>query len=290
MPAASTPRQAVLLDARLLGHILRFLGGSSREARADLGRGALVCHAWKDEVFDDAVWQDMAGELFPCLRDCAAQRGGSRAYVVEHGRALLERRRWAEGQRSLGGLRMHFEVWDESDGLRLLSAEGPMAFDTLDDSLIIVGEGSRTVAPPFSAASRDPRSLRFTSIADYFERAHETDLPSGLHVRVAVRDERTGRQALLWSSGETPALRAEDRGEGDYCIYPLDEFPVLLSPSWPEVPLGGHFWFGLSMASGGQVGSSEQDQMYTCGDVCRFYFDTSDSRRVCRFLWSLLSG
>jgi hypothetical protein len=79
------------------------------------------------------------------------------------------------------GLRLHFEVWDGRDGLRMLSAEG-----RLD---IVVG-GARTymrvkgtdrrevVGPAFSAASRDPEHHRFANIRDYFHRSPEEGMPA----------------------------------------------------------------------------------------------------------------
>jgi hypothetical protein len=308
--ALKTPRPAVLSHAELLGRIVRFLAGSGREARADLGRGALVCRAWRGAAWAEDVWRYIAGELFPCLRGRVV-RGGSRAYVVGYGRALLERRVHAgPGARAWWvGLRLHFEVWDELDGLRVLSAEGPVGFDPGDDSLFVRpardSEGdndgdsdSRVVAARFSAASRgrDPTSgsLRFSSVPDYFRRAHEetpAGLPGGVHVRVTLRDAHSGRQAVLWSSGKAQpeALRVEDRGGGRYCIYPLQEFrPLLAPPWWAEEPLGGHLWFGLSAVEG-DVGLPEEHQMFEAGGVCRFYFNTSDTRRISRFVWSLLA-
>jgi hypothetical protein len=262
----------VLLCPKLLGGILRFLQGGSREARADLGRGALVCREWRVVACADALWKDITTELFPCLTDRVAS-SGYRAYVVEYGRAVLERRVAVERSDWWLGMRMHFEVWDELDGLRVLSAEGPVAFDQGDDSLFMRPERegwSRVVAASFSAASRDPGPFRFTSVPDYFRRAHEDGLPAGLHVRVTVRDERNGRQALLWSSGKAQALRVEERGEGCYCIYPLDEFRALHSPSAApsEVLLGGHFWFCLR-AGDGQEGVAEQERVYETGEATR---------------------
>jgi hypothetical protein len=294
----------VLSHPELLGRIVRFLAGSGREARAELGRGALVCRAWRGAAWAEDVWKDVAGELFPCLRGRVV-RGGSRAYVVGHGRALLERGAtvgapvesewWA-------GLRLHVEVWDELDGLRVLSAEGPVGFDAADDSLFVrpaldgdSDSDSRVVAARFSAASRGRGSLRFTSVPDYFRRAHQAPAGAGLHVRVTLRDARpgsaSGGQALLWSSeggkAQPEALRVEDRGQGVYCVYPLHEFrPLLAPPGCAEEPPRGHFWFGLTAVEG-DVGLPEEHRVFEAGEICRFYFDTSDTRRISRFLWSL---
>jgi hypothetical protein len=294
-----TARGRVLFHSGFLSHILRFLGGPGRGTRGDLGRAALVCRAWRVASCADGVWAGIVGELFPCMNG-RVPAGGGRAYLVEHGRAMCEHRGRVEGERAWwGGLRVHFEVWDGGDGLRLLSAEGPVGFDEGDDSLFLIGDGTRLIAPSFTAASRDgpSGSVRFTSVPDYFRRAHEGG--GGVHVRVTVRDACSGRQGVLWSSDKSEVLRVEERGGGSYCIYPLGEFRALLlpppprslkcrSPTTADGPIGGHFWFGLQ-AKEGQGGFAERERVFEAGGVCRFYFDTGDPRRIARFLSALLS-
>jgi hypothetical protein len=71
--------------------------------------------------------------------------------------------------------------------------------------LRIVGADRPTVwlevmGPAFSAASRDPVQRRFASIDDYFRRGPGGTVHEEILVRVWVRDETTGRQALLWDA------------------------------------------------------------------------------------------
>jgi hypothetical protein len=128
-----------------------------------------------------------------------------RGYVVGVGRCVAERRvRW--GDNWWEGLRLHVEVWDGRDGLRMLSAEGRLGVDVGPNgftNLTARGMDRReVVGPAFSAASRDPKHHRFADIRDYFRRLHEEGIPAELCTRVVVRDVRSGRRALLWESGK----------------------------------------------------------------------------------------
>lgn len=137
------------------------------------------------------------------------------SYMCDYGRNLLVNRRlvmrdeWLEGCYDVG-----FEVWDASDNLRLLSCFGPMEVDVNDDmNIISVFLASpyrhEVVGPAFSAASRDPRHLRFTDIVDYFTRQHEPSLPSALCIRTVLKCRRSGRIALLWESRKETTFRVE---------------------------------------------------------------------------------
>jgi hypothetical protein len=112
-------RAAVVSSRELMERVLVFLAGGSREAREDVGRAAVVCRLWREAAYGEELWGRVASEVMPVV---GAGRDG-REYVVEVGRCLMERRvRW-EGD-WWEGLRLHFEVWDGRDGLRMLSVEG----------------------------------------------------------------------------------------------------------------------------------------------------------------------
>jgi hypothetical protein len=71
------------------------------------------------------------------------------------------------------------------------------------------------VGPALSAASRDPVQRRFASIDDYFRRPEGT-VEKGTWVRVYAKDERRGRQALLWDTKyRRGQLECEDVPEED---------------------------------------------------------------------------
>jgi hypothetical protein len=141
----------------LVERVLGFLAGGSRGARGDVGRAASVCRLWRDVAYGEEVWGRMAAEVLPLH---GAGRDGRR-YVAEYGRCVAERRVW----RKLDwweGLRLHTEVWDARDNLRILSVEGRLKVDegVYDDQLVLLKiEGSdrrEVVGAAFSVASRDP--------------------------------------------------------------------------------------------------------------------------------------
>jgi hypothetical protein len=102
------------------------------------------------------------------------------------------------------------EVWDTLDYTCLLSAEGSMGLSGPPHELCLVGEDRvEVVGPAFSAASRDPVRRRFASIDDYFRRRPDT-VKRPIVVKVYVRDDRRGRQALLWASGIEGELQCQD--------------------------------------------------------------------------------
>jgi hypothetical protein len=106
---------------------------------------------------------------------------------------------------------------------------------------------TQVVGPAFSAASRDPGPQRFVDIKDYFGRANQPDFPSRFCTRVVVRDVRTGKQALLWSSGKNRAFAASNMGaESSFAPYlPHDTLivasvggvPMVSSSNGPPVVL-----------------------------------------------------
>jgi hypothetical protein len=126
---------------------------------------------------------------------------------MEVGRCLMERRvRWRDDWWE--GLRLHVEVWDGRDGLRMLSVEGQLGVkvENAYGVVRVTGPDRReVVGPAFSAASRNSEHHRFDDIKDYFNRAHEEGMPARLCTRMVVRDVRSGRRALLWESGKRQA-------------------------------------------------------------------------------------
>jgi hypothetical protein len=115
---------SVLFSPELMERVVRFLAGGEREARADLGRMALVCRTWRDVACHEHVWSRVAMDVLPVLDDEVVAPGEEREYLMAQGRCLLARQMWVgnEWQRNVC---LHFEVWDDHDGLRLLSALGP---------------------------------------------------------------------------------------------------------------------------------------------------------------------
>jgi hypothetical protein len=274
---------AVGSTRELVERVLGLLAGGSRGARGDVGRAASVCRLWRDVAYGEEMWGQMAAEVLPVLegrRDC-------RRYVAEQGRCLLERRVWGANE-WWEGLRLHLEVWDARDNLRILSGGGRLTVGVSYNAILrrfplrITGSDRReVVGPAFSAASRDPEHHRFESLKDYFSRAHEPEFLSAVCMRAVVSDARTGRQALLWESGKETQLWAGPLYEAvvipgglpnDSFAFGITNGEGLLSPDW-----GNHPWVGVEVGfflrpEAGQEGVAEQDRLYRAagGDVERY--------------------
>jgi hypothetical protein len=148
-------------------------------------------------------------EVVPALwrEEQGGRVGVGRGRLVQYGRQLVaERRMWSEDD-WCAGLELHVEVFDRMDGLQMLSARGRLMWGVIAETEI-----TRLMLPPlpavevrgasFSAASRDPEQRRFADIGAYFTQGHQSEYPCSLCVRVTVRDQRTGKDGLLWEEGK----------------------------------------------------------------------------------------
>jgi hypothetical protein len=210
-------RAAVVSSPDLMERVLGFVAGGSREARQALGRAAAVCRLWREAALGAEVWGRVAAEVLPVVGLGEGRLGrDGRGYMMEQGRCLMERRVW-RADRWWDGLRLHLEVWDASDDLRMLSVEGRIhaTFDKdkdLSHVFVTGGDRAEVVGPAFAAASRDPQHKRFTDMKQYFDRAHDAELPTRLCVRMVVRDGRTGAAGAAVGVGQgRDALRLGHR-------------------------------------------------------------------------------
>jgi hypothetical protein len=307
-------RAAVVSSRELMERVLSFVAGGSREAREDVGRAAAVCRVWREAAYGEEVWGRVASEVMPVLGAEGLGLGGDgRGYVMEVGRCMMERRvRW--GDEWWEGLRLHVEVWDGGDGLRMLSAEGRLGVGVGDTSLVLKMVGSdrrEVVGAAFSAASRDPEHHRFADIGDFFCRAHVEDLPAELCARAVVRDVRSGRRALLWESGkghewgwgpiepETPLTPFLPGGSLRVSTH-LDTERAIVHP--PLRAGGEAVKMGMFLyvrPEEGQESVPVRDKLYRLAgadaehydDHDSFiypYFETGDVDAVGTFVWSLL--
>jgi hypothetical protein len=270
--ARHASRTAVVSSPELLERVLTFLAGKMGEARRDLGHAALVCRSWREAALGEEVWGRVASELMPAMGRRVSEVGARRC-VMEHGHCHRDRRAFV-GDTWWGHLRLHVAVWDLLDKTCLLSAEGLMGLSQHPHELGLFGaDRVEVVGPAFSAASRDPVQRRFASIDDYFRRGPGGTAEEGFLVKVWVRDEVTGRQALLWNlphEGEQGELRGEDvppddamqphLPEGSRRIEDADYRPIY-SLALPGQALAARVGFYVRPEAG-QEGVAEADKMW----------------------------
>jgi hypothetical protein len=261
-------RTAVVSSPELLEHVLSFLAGGKREAMEDLGRAALVCRSWREAALGEELWGRAASEVMPAMAR-RVRKVGARRCVLERGLCHRDRRAWV-GDAWWYHLRLQVEVWDELDGTCLLSAQGEMDLSVHPHTLRLTGtDRVEVVGPAFSAASRDPVQRRFASIDDYFRRGADT-VQEMIRVRVYVRDEWTGRQALLWSFRYDDELQCFDvppddplaphLPEGSRRVEQAEDLPIF-SPSLPGQALQALVGFHIRPEAG-QEGVAEADKMW----------------------------
>jgi hypothetical protein len=232
---------------------------------------------------------------------------------MEVGRCLMERRvHW--GDEWWEGLRLHFEVWDGRDGLRMLSAEGRLVavVDKNRTNLRVTGsDRHEVVGPAFSAASRDPEHHRFADIKSYFRRAHEEGMPAVLCARAVVRDVRSGRRAVLWESGKRHRwATGHVPPDGPFVPFLPQGSLVLSTPVdaersivYPPCGTGGEavkICFGFYVRpEAGQEGVPARDKLWRLAGAdaerygehksfTRCFFMTTDRGAVGKFICSLL--
>jgi hypothetical protein len=234
-----------------------------------------------------------------------------RGYVAEVGRCMVERRvRFAEEWWE--GLRLHVEVWDGRDGLRMLSTEGPLEVQASHEATYLETGGldrRELVGPAFSAASRDPEHHRFADMEEYFCRVHEEGVPGVLCARAVLRDVRSGRTALLWESGKGMrwGVIAMDPTDPVVPHLPPESFTVSLHPEKSRsvmFPACGddpvQMWLDFIVRpEAGQEGLPAPDKLWRLaveGDqgeeeepFARLCVHNEDVDAVGRFVWSLLS-
>jgi hypothetical protein len=268
--ARHASRTAVVSSPELLQHIFIFLAGGKIEPREDLGRAASVCRSWRDAAVGEEVWGRVASKLMPAM-EWRVEEVGARRCVLERGLCHRDGRAFV-GNDWEWDLRLQVEVWDDTDDMRLLSAEGQIHVSVHPHALTLTGDDRvEVVGPAFSAASRDPVQRRFASIDDYFRRGPEGTVDEGIRVRVYVRDQVTGRQALLWDTSyggdklQCTALTPNNPmrphlPEGSLRVRQADFLPIY-SPALPGQALRAHVGFYVRPTAG-QEGVAEEDKMW----------------------------
>jgi hypothetical protein len=195
--ARHASRTAVVSSPELLEYVFTFLAGGKRAARSDLGHAALVCRSWRKAAVGEELWGRVASEMMPAMMGRVSEVGARRC-VLERGHCDRDQRAWV-GDTWWSTLRLQIEVWDNLNETCLLSAAGEMAISDHPYELCLAADRCEVVGPAFSAASRDPVQRRFASIEDYFRRGPGR-VQAPILVKVYVRDQQRGRQALLWAT------------------------------------------------------------------------------------------
>jgi hypothetical protein len=173
-PAVGPSQRAVLSSPELLEVMLQCLAGPGREARGDLGHASAVCRLWRDVSCHADVWGRVACDLLPLLQGRGGCGASRRRCLAEYGRCVRERVVWV-GDEWEEGLRLHFEVWDEADGQRLLSAEGALRVVPFEDlgltSLRLEADDRvEVVGPPLRA---DKNLDGMIDMEDFLANAHQ---------------------------------------------------------------------------------------------------------------------
>jgi hypothetical protein len=281
--ARQPSRTAVVSSPELLEHVLTFLAGGTVEARLELGRAALVCRLWREAATGEEVWERVASELMPGMSRRLSEVGARRC-MLERSQCERDQRAWVGGF-WWGDLRLQVKVWDNLDDTCLMSADGWMARSHHPFSLCVAGaDCCEVVGPAFSAASRDPVQRRFASIDDYFGRRLTTE-DHPFVFKLYVRDEKRGRQALLWASSGQAELQCEDVPPDDYLRPHLPEgsrrvrhadFLPIYSPVLPGQALYARV--GLYVRpEGDQEGVADADKMWRMAGGDEDNYDGHDS-------------
>jgi hypothetical protein len=301
--ARHASRTAVVSSPELMEHVLTFLAGGKRQEREDLGRAALVCRSWREAAVGEELWGRVASEAMPAMGRRVSEVGARRC-VVERGLCHRDRRAWV-GRSWWWNLRLQVEMWDMIDKTCLLSAEGTLGLSEHPHEFSLDGaDRVEVVGPAFSAASRDPVHRRFASIDDYFQWAGD-EAEGGICVRVYVRDEPRGRQALLWDCHHN-ALECEGVGvddhmrphlpEGSRLVTQAHHLPIRSPALLGQVPQARVEFYVRPEA--GQEGVAEADKMWRVaggdqdkyGDLDAFFYIRFDDDVTEDQLASLIRG
>jgi hypothetical protein len=242
------------------------LAGPRKKARQDGG-----LRRWCAASGGTRPWTRRCGGQSPrrscpySQHDTTGRRG--RDHLASHGKCVLQRGVWT-GYDAITGLRAHLEIWDEADGMRLLSVEGVPTLTPAGEVVCfgITGSDRTEVAGPlFSVAGRDPR---LDTVQQVFTRNHEADSRSCISVRALMTDERTGRRALLWAlSG---AARFVTAAPSDYWQNFLPDgsiavmsarSPLVLARAGPSEDAHAYVRFFL-MPAPGQDGVPDREKKY----------------------------
>lgn len=157
-----------------------------------------------------------------------------RKYLIQFGRCLFDRPvrqgPWHEG------ITLSFDLHDEQDGIRLFSSTGPIRFTGTTipgiTAMKLTGRRRRVTAP-FSAASRDRKLGALTSIEELFQEGDSGEYSVAFTIRVTARDERTGKMALLFSSGKRTKRWVEPLGED----MGVPQGTLLVNQGWSRVTI-----------------------------------------------------
>jgi hypothetical protein len=201
-------RTAVLSSPDLMPRVISFLVGGQKEARENVGAAASACRFWRDVAMGNEVWERVASEVMPAMRERISEVG-ARRWMLERGKCHHDQKAWVGWMCDIE-LQLQVEVWDRFTERCLLSATGELVISDNPPKISIDrGREGRceVVGPAFSAASVDPVQRRLASIDDYFRRAGgQGPDHKPIIIRVYVVDPWRGRQALLWDTNCEPDL------------------------------------------------------------------------------------
>jgi hypothetical protein len=249
----------------LLDHIATYLVDGRKRSRTVLGQLCGVSRAWREHFQQDSYWMPVAQDLWPVIKDhgdgiMRRQGGTYRGYILQHGRARVGCD-WRVDAVPFGGrLEMHMEVWDEQDGLRILSIAGPAHFDIQYEALmsvrfLLMNEVSYSCTP-FSAASRGYGTMREYVLGegianDYFL--------TRMCAEVMLRDRVSGKSAVIFRSHKYNRWTVEPDGD-NYLLLSLGPY----GPGWLREGEGRGFtlsYFCLRVENG-QEGVAAEDRLW----------------------------
>lgn len=303
----------VLQSEPLLGEVWGFLvvPGRASSVRVQLSHLACTCSRWRALATSDLFWRPISKALLPTLPGFAAgeddpARTSCRQHVCAYGRALQQVYRTSSAWHQ--GLTMIYEVHDLRDGRRLFFGTGPIHV-AVGQSVILrlTGRQRTEVSEPFTAADRDPGRHRFATVRDFFKASHSLQYPADLRTRVVLRDDATGRMALLYQSSKAlrrhaktpnasywqeylPANDAWYVWESDMLAYTQDgKTQMKLAAAFYCVPVDGEPEVAEERLRPYRIAGGDVERY---NDHCSYVsldFSSTDGEAVGRFVRELLS-